>query len=172
MNAEGQIGRGGVEGVSAEEVTPSQSEQYSLAKILGIWAVVAMPMAILAWVIAPAVIPRLSLHYGITYWLLIIAGMMWQFVVALVVLRQELGTLRWGVLRKRLWLNLPRDPQTGRFFLIDLSSLGTTLNGRHVPRGYDEVDGTKRENGTETVLPDHARIGLAGIVYLQFDVVP
>ena len=28
-----------------------------------------------------------------------------------------------------------RDPQTGAFFLIDLSSLGTTLNGRHVPRG-------------------------------------
>ena len=64
-----------------------------------------------------------------------------------------------------------RDPQTGRFFLIDLSSLGTTLNGRHVPRGYDEVDGTKRENGTETAVPDHARIGLAGTVYLQFDVV-
>ena len=62
-----------------------------------------------------------------------------------------------------------RDPQTGRFFLIDLSSLGTTLNGRHVPRGYDEVDGSKRENGTETVLPDQARIGLAGIVYLQLD---
>ena len=34
-----------------------------------------------------------------------------------------------------------RDPQTGRFFLIDLSSLGTTLNGRHVPRGYDESRG-------------------------------
>jgi hypothetical protein len=30
-------------------------------------------------------------------------------------------------------------------FLIDLSTLGTTLNGRHVPRGYDEVDGTARE---------------------------
>jgi hypothetical protein len=62
-----------------------------------------------------------------------------------------------------------RDPETGRFFLIDLSSLGTTLNGRHVPRGYDEVDGTKRENGAETPLPDHARIGLADTVYLQFD---
>ena len=61
-----------------------------------------------------------------------------------------------------------RDPTTGRFFLIDLSSLGTTLNGRHVPRGYDEVDGTKRENGTETPLPNHARIGLADTVYLQF----
>ena len=64
-----------------------------------------------------------------------------------------------------------RDAQTGRFYLIDLSSLGTMLNGRHVPRGYDEVDGTKRENGAETPLPDQARIGLADTVYLQFDVV-
>ena len=62
-----------------------------------------------------------------------------------------------------------RDGQTGRFFLIDLSSLGTTLNGRHVPRGYDEVDGTKRENGVETPLPDQARIGLADTVYMQFE---
>jgi len=61
-----------------------------------------------------------------------------------------------------------RDPKTGQFFIIDLSSLGTTLNGRHVPRGYDELDGTKRENGTETPLPDQARIGLADTVYLQF----
>ena len=64
-----------------------------------------------------------------------------------------------------------RDTQTGTFFLIDLSSLGTTLNGRHVPRGYDEADGTKRENGVETPLPDQARIGLADVVYLQFGVV-
>ena len=62
-----------------------------------------------------------------------------------------------------------RDPQTGRFYLIDLSSLGTTLNGRHVPRGYDEVDGTKRENGVETSLPDTARIGLADTVFLDFE---
>ena len=55
-----------------------------------------------------------------------------------------------------------------RFFLIDLSSLGTTLNGRHVPKGYDEVDGTKRENGVETALPDTARIGLADTVFLEF----
>src|SRR5262249_3758302 len=57
-----------------------------------------------------------------------------------------------------------RDPATDRFFLIDLSTLGTTLNGRHVPKGYDEVDGTKRENGSETPLPDVARIGLADTV--------
>jgi FHA domain len=61
-----------------------------------------------------------------------------------------------------------RDPATDRFFLIDLSTLGTTLNGRHVPKGYDEVDGTKRENGSETLLPDVAKIGLADTVFLQF----
>jgi pSer/pThr/pTyr-binding forkhead associated (FHA) protein len=63
-----------------------------------------------------------------------------------------------------------RDPSTGTFYLIDLSSLGTTLNGRHIPRGYDEVDGSKRENGAEAALPDQARIGLAEMVYLTFAV--
>ena len=61
-----------------------------------------------------------------------------------------------------------RDPVTDRFFLIDLSSLGTTLNGRHIPKGYDEVEGTKRENGSETALPDVAKIGLADTVFLEF----
>jgi hypothetical protein len=61
-----------------------------------------------------------------------------------------------------------RDPPTGRFYLIDLSSLGTTLNGRHVPRGFDEREGAKRENGVETLLPDTARIGLADMVFLDF----
>ena len=61
-----------------------------------------------------------------------------------------------------------RDPASGRFFLTDLSSFGTTLNGRHIPRGYDEVNGGRRENGAETALPDAARIGLADIVFLEF----
>jgi hypothetical protein len=64
-----------------------------------------------------------------------------------------------------------RDPSTGQFFLIDLSSFGTTLNQRHVPRGFDESDGVKRENGTETPVPDGARIGLAETVFLDFKVI-
>jgi hypothetical protein len=61
-----------------------------------------------------------------------------------------------------------RDVASAGFFLIDLSTLGTTLNGRHVPKGFDEVNGTKRENGSETPLPDVATIGLAGTVFLDF----
>jgi pSer/pThr/pTyr-binding forkhead associated (FHA) protein len=63
-----------------------------------------------------------------------------------------------------------RDAASGRFFLIDLSTLGTTLNGQPIPRGFDDVDGTKRENGAEAALPDGARIGLAGAVFLQFEI--
>jgi FHA domain-containing protein len=61
-----------------------------------------------------------------------------------------------------------RDAATDRFYLIDLSSLGTTLNARHVPKGYDEVNGTKRENGLDTLLPEVAKIGLADTVFLEF----
>jgi hypothetical protein len=60
------------------------------------------------------------------------------------------------------------DSASERFFLTDLSTLGTTLNGRHIPKGFDEVDGIKRENGSETPLPDVANIGLAGTVVLVF----
>jgi hypothetical protein len=65
-------------------------------------------------------------------------------------------------------VRIRRDPASGAFYLIDLSTLGTTLNGRHVPRGFDDSQGTKRENGAETALPEAARIGLADTVFLEF----
>jgi pSer/pThr/pTyr-binding forkhead associated (FHA) protein len=61
-----------------------------------------------------------------------------------------------------------RDTATDRFFLIDLSTLGTTLNGRQVPKGFDDIDGAKLENGSEAALPDVATIGLAGRIFLDF----
>jgi hypothetical protein len=61
------------------------------------------------------------------------------------------------------------DAATGRCFLIDLSTHGTTLDGQAVPRGVEDDDGGKRENGTETPLPPRARIGLAGRVFLDFE---
>jgi hypothetical protein len=63
-----------------------------------------------------------------------------------------------------------RDAQSGAFFIVDLSTLGTTVNGRRVPKGYDEVDGTKKENGVETSLTTGSRIGLADTVYLDFEI--
>src|SRR5215210_8282800 len=84
------------------------SAQYSLLKILGIWASVTVPMAVLAFVVAPAIMPHTSLHPGIVYWIAMVVGMMWQFVVALLVLRSELGGLHWEAVKERVRLNLPR----------------------------------------------------------------
>jgi pSer/pThr/pTyr-binding forkhead associated (FHA) protein len=64
-----------------------------------------------------------------------------------------------------------RDPATGRFFITDLSTLGTAVNGQALPKGFVDADGGKRENGTETPLPAGARIGLADMVTLEFEVV-
>jgi hypothetical protein len=87
-------------------------DQYTLWQILGIWALVALPMALLIWVVLPAIIPYIPLHPGITYWLLVIVGMVWLFVVSLVIMYRELGTLRWSAIRQRTWLQTPRDPRT------------------------------------------------------------
>src|SRR5512144_3135531 len=89
-----------------------EKDQYTLWQILGIWALVALPMALLIWVVLPAIIPYSPLHPGIMYWLLIIVGMVWQFVVSLVIIYRELGTLRWSAIRQRTWLQTPRDPKT------------------------------------------------------------
>jgi hypothetical protein len=62
-----------------------------------------------------------------------------------------------------------RDPATGALFLIDLSTHGTTVDGRPVPRGFDDADGGKRENGAQMELPSTARIGLANTIYLEFE---
>ena len=90
------------------------SAQYSLPKILGIWASVTGPMAVLAFVVAPAIMPHTSLHPGIVYWIAMVVGMMWQFVVSLLVLRSELGGLHWEAIKKRIWVNQPRDPRSGK----------------------------------------------------------
>lgn len=66
-------------------------------------------------------------------------------------------------------VTIRRDP-SGRFFVSDLSMLGTTVNGKRVPKGYDEVDGVRKSNGVETPLADGARIGLADTVYIDFQV--
>jgi membrane protease YdiL (CAAX protease family) len=92
----------------------ASSKQYSLTKILAIWASVTAPMAVLTFVVAPAIMARTSLYPGLVYWMVVIVGMMLQFVVSLAILRHELGGLHWPSIKKRIWLNLPRDPRTGK----------------------------------------------------------
>jgi len=66
-------------------------------------------------------------------------------------------------------LRLRRDDASGRFFLKDLSSLGTTVDGVPVPSSVEIVEGRKRDKGIEVPLPPRARIGLANVIVLDFE---
>ncbi|MDH4144639.1 MAG: CPBP family intramembrane metalloprotease [Acidimicrobiia bacterium] len=91
-------------------------QQYSLAQILGVWAAASVPMALLAWVVAPLLSDRLSGDESLARALLICLtlGLIWQFVLVLILMMHELGALRWTRLRDALWLRSPCDPGTGR----------------------------------------------------------
>jgi hypothetical protein len=63
---------------------------------------------------------------------------------------------------------LRRDPESGQFFLKDLSRLGTTINGEKAPCSMDFSGPEKRDLNVEAPVPPQARIGLADVVYLEF----
>jgi uncharacterized protein len=90
--------------------------QYSLTQILGVWAAAAIPMGLLAWVFAPLLRDQLGGDEPLARALLILLtlGLIWQFVLVLILLRHELGTLDWSRVRDALWLRPPRDPKTRR----------------------------------------------------------
>ena len=103
-----------------QERTPrtqaEQMDQYSLGQILGIWALVAIPMGILGLVVAPALSPDFNsdpLGAGVTTFVLLTIGLIWQFVLSMIIVRKEEGDLRWATIKRRLRLNAPQDPKTG-----------------------------------------------------------
>ena len=96
--------------------TVQEGNQYSLAKILGLWAAAALPMGILGWVVYPALTPdRMTdpLGAAITRTILMGLGLIWIFVLSMLIVYREEGDLRWVTVRRRLRLNAPLDPKSG-----------------------------------------------------------
>jgi membrane protease YdiL (CAAX protease family) len=90
--------------------------QYTLPQILGIWAAAALPMGLLGWVVAPALTAGApTSREALTIRVMVLtAGLVWQFVLAMLIVYREEGDLRWTTIRRRLWLNTPRDATTGQ----------------------------------------------------------
>ncbi len=65
-------------------------------------------------------------------------------------------------------VQIRRDLTTGRFFIKDLSTLGTTVNGKRIPPSIQHEDGQELDRNIEARLPEKARIGLADVVFLDF----
>ena len=105
-----------MENIAQADAAAGMEKQYSLAKILGIWALAAIPMGILSWVVFPAVSPDFGsdpLGAGVTRIVLLLIGLIWLFVLSMIIVRREEGDLRWATVKRRLRLNTPRDRKTG-----------------------------------------------------------
>ncbi len=96
------------------QIQHTDDKQYSLIKILTIWAIVALPMPVLVFFIAPALIPLTGVNPGLLIWYVAIAGMVWQFVVSMFLLHSELDSFTWTNIKNRIWLNKPSNPNTGQ----------------------------------------------------------
>ena len=98
------------------DADPRPLPQYSRRRILGTWAAAALPMAALAWIVAPWLARTFE---GPSAWprailLSLTVGMVWQFVFVVLTVHREQGSLRWSVVKDALWLRAPRSPRTGR----------------------------------------------------------
>ena len=91
--------------------------QYSLAQIRAVWAAAALPMGALAWVVAPLVAGQLDGPLALPRALLALltVGLIWQFVLVVVLVYRERGSLRWAVLKDALWLHSPCSSTPSRW---------------------------------------------------------
>ncbi len=79
-----------VESEPARERASSErhNQQYSLATILGIWALAAVPMGILGWIVAPLLAPDVEsdpLGAGVARLALLMLGLIWLFVLSMLI---------------------------------------------------------------------------------------
>ena len=100
--------------VPAERVT--RIRQYTLSGVLGTWAAAALPMAALAWLAAPWLASTLDGPTALARALIacLTLGLVWQFVLVLILVHREQGTLRWPVVKDALWLRRPQRPDGRR----------------------------------------------------------
>jgi hypothetical protein len=68
------------------------------------------------------------------------------------------------VSREHCWI---RSDASGRFFIRDVSTWGTSVNGELIPAAVRSAQGEVVEPGAERELPDQATIGLADAVQMR-----
>jgi uncharacterized protein len=112
------LAEGSIPGPKDAAVSKVEIAQYRLRAILAVWAAAALPMAALAWLIAPAVADRLSGEGNVpmakALFVCLTVGLIWQFVLVMALVGREQRSLRWSTLLEALWLRPPRSPRSGR----------------------------------------------------------
>lgn len=111
-----------------------EKAQYRLWQMIGIWLAAGAPMWILGWLVYPVLSQNLTaVDAGLLRLKLLTVGLVWQFVLSMLILYREEGDVRLSTIRRRFWLNGPVSPKTGQkdnrlwWLLIPLILLVATL---------------------------------------------
>lgn len=92
-----------------------QKNQYTLWQILGIWLAGGAPLWIFGWLVYPALSRGLpAMNAGLLWMKLLIVGLVWQFVLSMLILYREEGNMRISTICRRFWLNNPVSARTGQ----------------------------------------------------------
>ena len=88
--------------------------QYTLWQTFGIWLAAGVPMWLLGWLVYPAMSVGLaSADAALLRVRLLTAGLIWQFVLSMIILYREEGNFRLRTISRRFWLNHPINAKTG-----------------------------------------------------------
>ncbi len=100
---------------NVQELSVSGKGQYALWQIIGICLAAGAPLWIFGWLVYPALRQGLSAMDGGLLWMkLVIIGLVWQFVLSMLILYREEGNIRISTICRRFWLNNPVSPRTGQ----------------------------------------------------------
>ena len=109
------ITKEGINPAQERSVLEQEKGQYTLSQILVIWLAAGAPMWILGWLVYPILSQNLTpVDAGLLRIKLFTVGLIWQFVLSLLVLYLEEGNIRLNTIRRRFWLNNPISPKTGQ----------------------------------------------------------
>lgn len=99
---------------SKSTIAAEMGEQYSLARILGIWALASVPGALLYWLGLPLLDRYTEISVGNL--VLIVLGLpyIWHLILAFLILKKEAVDMHWNTIKDRLWLRTTSDPRTGK----------------------------------------------------------
>ncbi len=99
-------------------VSSVEIPQLRIGRIFAVWAAAALPMAALAWLVAPMLEDRFAgdgvVPMAKALMVCLTIGLVWQFALVAILVGREQGTLRWSTVRDALWLRSPRSPRSGR----------------------------------------------------------
>lgn len=87
--------------------------QYSLFEIILIWLAVTIPIGISGWIASP-ILSEFIGNSGAGRMLAITIGLIWQFVLVLLLLWRENKKLCWRVFKTKLLLQNPINPKTNK----------------------------------------------------------